>query len=69
MEKTIKIMVAFLLIAALISYCVLWFKIFYLGNYYMNATVFMTVLYGASPIILGYFLYKLIKWMFKTQFN
>lgn len=62
-------MVAFVLISAFISYLVLWFKVFYIGNYYMNATVFLTCLFGGSPIILGYFLYKILKWMFKTDFT
>lgn len=69
MEKFIKVIIAVLLVAANISYDFLFYKVFYLGNYYMNATIFMSVLYGVSPIILGYFTYRLIKWMMNTDFT
>lgn len=63
MVNTIKKYFVFLIIALYISYCILWFKIFVVCQYYVHASFFMSVLYGTSPIIIGYLMFQLMKYI------
>jgi len=65
----LKIVIAGLILAGFISYCIMYYKVFFLGNYYMHASFFIAVLFGISPIILGYGALRLLQFILKKENN
>lgn len=63
----LKVLTLVIGLAALASFCNSWFHGFILGNYFEYASIFMTVIYGISPLVVGFFIVMIVIWVLKLK--
>lgn len=66
-EKAFKFIAAFILVSLFISYLFQWYHLFVEANFWVHAQMFVTILYGASPILLAYILYLAVKGIYRIK--